>query len=60
MARLQAECKNMSLNITFDDRGRIVPTAETCRDIFQALLNHRLESRLDSKFYDVPSTAPVA
>lgn len=60
MARLQAECKNMSLNITFDDQGRIVPTAETCRDIFQALLNHRLESRLDSKFYDVPSTAPVA
>lgn len=60
MARLVAEHKNMSLDIAFDDQGRIVPTAETCRHIFQALLNHRLESRLDTKFYDVPSTEPVA
>ncbi|MBB5763363.1 hypothetical protein HNR01_002995 [Methylorubrum rhodesianum] len=60
IARLVAEHKNMSLDIAFDDQGRIVPTAETCRHIFQALLNHRLESRLDSKFYDVPSTEPVA
>lgn len=59
MARLVAEHKNMSLDIAFDGQGRIVPTAETCRHIFQALLNHRLESRLDTKFYDVPSTEPV-
>lgn len=60
MARLRAEHGNMRLVIAFDGQGRIVPTPETCRHIFQALLNHRLESRLDAQFYDVPSTEPVA
>lgn len=60
MDRLRAEHGNMRLVIAFDEQGRIVPTPETCRHIFQALLNHRLESRLDSQFYDVPSTEPVA
>jgi hypothetical protein len=49
----------MNLNIAFDHAGRIVPTAETCRDIFQALLDHRLDSRLSQQLYDVQNTAPV-
>jgi len=46
------------LNIEFDDKGKIVPTAETCRDIFQALLDHRLISHYNH-VYDVQSTVQV-
>lgn len=60
MARLRAEHRNMRLGIVFDEQGRIVPSVETCPDIFKGLLNHRLESRLDSQFYDVQSSEPVA
>jgi len=42
-----------------DAQGRIVPTLDTCRDIFQALLDHRLESRLSQRLYDVENTATV-
>ena len=42
----------MNLNIAFDDAGKIVATIESGRDIFQALLDHRLESRLTSLMYD--------
>ncbi|GLS45895.1 Kiwa anti-phage protein KwaB-like domain-containing protein [Methylobacterium brachythecii] len=59
MARLLAEHAEMNLAITFDDAGRIVPTVESGRDIFQALLNHRLESRLTLEMFDVPSTERV-
>jgi hypothetical protein len=59
MQALRAEHKNMNLAISFDDQGRIVPTLESCRHIFQALLDHRLESRTTSRMYDVPSTEPV-
>jgi hypothetical protein len=31
----------------------------TCRDIFQALLDHRLDSRLSMRIYDVQSTELV-
>ena len=57
MARLRAEYVNM--NIAFDEAGKIVATVESGRDIFQALLNHRLDSRLTRMMYDVPSTEPV-
>lgn len=60
MGRLLAQHKNMSLDIEFDAQGRIVPTAETCRHIFLALLDHRLDSRLTSMIYDVQSTEPVS
>lgn len=60
MDRLRAEYKRMNLAIDFDDRGRIVPTVESARHIFLALLDHRLESRLSSNLYDVQSTEPVA
>ena len=32
---------------------------ESCRDIFQALLDHRLDSRLSMRMYDVQSTELV-
>ena len=60
MQNLRAQCAAMGLTIAFDDAGRIVPTAETCRDIFQALLDHRLDSRLSMRIYDVQNTEAVA
>lgn len=59
MDSLRANCAAMGLTIGFDGEGRIVPTPETCRDIFQALLDHRLDSRLSMRIYDVQSTEPV-
>lgn len=59
MDNLRANCAAMGLVIAFDWEGRIVPTPETCRDIFQALLDHRLDSRLSMRIYDVQSTEPV-
>jgi hypothetical protein len=59
MDRLRNQYKALGLNIAFDDEGRIVPSAETCRDIFQALLDHRLDSRLSNNLYDVDNTAVV-
>lgn len=59
MENLRANCEAMGLAIGFDEEGRIVPTPETCRDIFQALLDHRLDSRLSMRLYDVQSTEAV-
>lgn len=59
MQNLRNQCAAMNLQIAFDDDGRIVPTPETCRDIFQALLDHRLDSRLSNQLYDVQSTEAV-
>ncbi|KQU34155.1 hypothetical protein ASG63_14100 [Methylobacterium sp. Leaf94] len=59
MKRLLAEHASMNLALTFDDDGRIVPTVESGRAIFQALLNHRLDSRLTLEMFDVPSTERV-
>jgi len=59
MQRLRAECAGLGFTIQFDAHGRIVPTPDTCRDIFQALLDHRLESRLSQRLYDVENTAAV-
>lgn len=56
MRRLRAEHQNMGLQIQFDEAGKIVPTVASGRHIFQALLDHRLESRLTALLYDVPST----
>lgn len=48
-----------SWGIQFDERGKIVPTAETMRAIMQALLDHRLRSELSENEYDVPSTSLI-
>lgn len=59
MTRLRAHCEAMKLSIEFDEEGRIVPTPENCKDIFQALLNHRLDSRLSVDLFDVQSSKRV-
>ena len=59
MQRLRAEAAALRLNIKFDKTGKISPTTETCRDIFQALLDHRLDSRLSRNIYDVDDAAKV-
>lgn len=59
MARLRAHGAEYGLNINFNDAGQIVPTEETCRDIFQALLDHRLTSAFSLSNYDVDDTQPV-
>ena len=60
MNRLRAEHVNMNLAINFDKKGRIVPTLESGRDIFRALLDHRLDSRLTTLMYDVQNTEQVS
>lgn len=60
MQNLREHGAAMNLGIQFDEEGRIVPTPDTCRDIFQALLDHRLDSRLSKLLYDVQSTETVA
>lgn len=47
-------------NISFDERGRIVPTEESIKAILQVLLNHRLYSELTLGDFDVPSAVRVA
>jgi hypothetical protein len=59
MDRLRREAAGLHLNITFDDAGRIVPTPNSCRDIFQAILDHRLDSRLSQTIYDVDDAQPL-
>ena len=57
--RLRAQAARLHLNITFDAAGRIDPTPETCRDIMQALLDHRLISTLTEAIYDVDDAQAV-
>lgn len=57
MSNLTKHSKDMNLNIEFDAAGKIIATADNCRDIFQALLDHRLDSRLSKKLYDVQNTS---
>ncbi len=60
MRNLRDRYRQFGLNLTFDGEGRIVPSAESCRDIFQALLDHRLTSLFSNTIYDVPDAAPVS
>ena len=59
MGSLRSEYTEAELNIKFNDDGLIVPTAESCPDIFQALLDHRLTSKFSKKNYDVQSTKVI-
>lgn len=59
LKNLRANAKKFGLNIEFDKDGLIVPKAEHCRDIFQALLDHRLSSAFSRNVYDVQDTAQV-
>ncbi len=59
MKRLRARHKEFMLNIIFDVDGKIIPTPETCKDIFQALLDHRLSSAFSETIYDVQDARAV-
>jgi len=59
MTRLRSDGVKYALNINFDSQGKIVPTAETCRDIFQALLDHRLTSGFSLANFDVQDTQSI-
>ncbi|MEQ8406532.1 MAG: DUF4868 domain-containing protein [Oceanicaulis sp.] len=56
---LRELCDELKLSIDFDDDGKIVPSPESCPDIFAALLDHRLVSRLSARIYDVSDTSEV-
>ena len=59
MTRLKNDGAKYGLNINFNSAGKIVPSPETCRDIFQALLDHRLTSAFSLSNYDVEDTHKV-
>lgn len=59
MNALKAGYQQAGLVINFDNSGKIVPCANTCPDIFQALLDHRLWSLFSKKNYNVPSASSV-
>jgi len=59
MSNLRRRYKDFHLGIKFGEDGRMVPTPETCRDIMQALLDHRLTSGFSENIYDVPDVTPV-
>lgn len=59
MTRLRTDGATYGLNINFDNAGKIVPTPDTCRDIFQALLDHRLTSGFSLTHYDVQDTQTI-
>ena len=59
MRNLRARCEQFRLNIEFDAEGKIVATPETCRDIVQALLDHRLVSGFSENIYDVQDVKRV-
>lgn len=58
MSSLKAKHKEFKYAFDFGADGKIIVTPETCKDIFLALLDHRLMSHND-RLYDVPDTAHV-
>ena len=59
MSNLRRRHQEFQLNLKFGEDGRMVPTPETCRDITQALLDHRLASGFSENVYDVPDATRV-
>lgn len=59
MDRLRQEHVQMGFNFAFDDQGRFDCTEASCPDIIKALLDHRLDSRLSRRMYDVENTEVV-
>lgn len=60
MSNLRKRHAEFGLKLQFDAAGKIVPTPETCRDIFVALLDHRLASGFSANVYDVPDATRIA
>jgi hypothetical protein len=59
MDNLRKHYKTYRLNLSFDKTGRIITTPETCKDVMQALLDHRLFSAFSNSIYDVQDTTSV-
>jgi hypothetical protein len=59
MTNLRARHVEFRLTINFDANGKIIPCAATCRDIFSALLDHRLKSGFSDNIYSVPDVSPA-
>jgi hypothetical protein len=60
MQNLRDRHAQFGLHLQFDEHGKIVPSMETCQDIMQALLDHRLTSAFSNNVYDVPDATNVA
>lgn len=60
MARLRQEHVQMGFTFAFDVQGRFVCDEASCPDIIKALLDHRLDSRLSQRIYDVEHTEAVS
>jgi hypothetical protein len=60
MDNLRQNAELFRLSIQFDNHGRIIPTPESCRDIMQALLDHRLQSGFSNNIYDVQDASNVS
>ncbi|SMH62819.1 Kiwa anti-phage protein KwaB-like domain-containing protein [Azospirillum agricola] len=60
MDNLKNHHERFGLKINFDNDGKIIPCAETCKDIFVSLLDHRLISPFSNDhIYDVQNTDRV-
>jgi hypothetical protein len=59
MTNLRTRHTEFKLIINFDGNHKIIPCTDTCRDIFTALLDHRLKSGFSENFYDVTDTSPA-
>lgn len=59
MVILKSNAARFRLNLQFDENNKIIVTSENCADIFQALLDHRLQSHYQEHLYDVPNALLV-
>lgn len=59
MESLKSNAARFRLNLQFDENNKIIVTPENCADIFQALLDHRLQSHYQVHLYDVPNALLV-
>lgn len=59
MESLRQNALRLRLNLMFDDQGKIIVNDDCCADIFQALLDHRLQSHFTAHIYDVPNASMV-
>ncbi len=59
LSNLRDRHEDYGLTINFDQNGKIIPDEATSRDIFIALLDHRLASAFSENIYDVQDTSPI-
>lgn len=59
MESLKSNAARFRLNLQFDENNKIIVTPQNCADIFQALLDHRLQSHYQEHLYDVPNALLV-